>query len=285
MHTQFAMLYKWLEHPRIRALARILKPISDGCLRRREPIWKLYQTLPAGTFFLTVCDVCICSKMTWLFCCMDDQQSGRCTSREYHELYFEWRQDTHCMCQNCFFFFFEFASYVEGMMRSYMEELLSLPSDHGILTFSHFVILKVPSLWRSSEWWGGEAENGAVNTGTLLHCSQAHSHQDAVNTGGASLHCAFTLPHANEPLYLLHKLLFTVVILFAGLGDSATDPVHSNVTYIVIWFYLENGSFPSIKYYLACVLCIFILPVALPFVLITIFPLKIENPVKSLTFL
>lgn len=184
-----------------------------------------------------------------------------------------------------FFFFFEFASYVEGMMRSYMEELLSLPSDHGILIFSHFVILKVPSLWRSSEWWGEEAENGTVNTGTLLHCSQAHSHQDAVNTGGASLHCAFTLPHANEPLYLLHKLLFTVVILFAGLGDSATDPVHSNVTYIVIWFYLENGSFPSIKYYLACVLCIFILPVALPFVLITIFPLKIENPVKSLTFL
>lgn len=54
--------------------------------------------------------------------------------------------------KTAFFFFFEFASYVEGMMRSYMEELLSLPSDHGILIFSHFVILKVPSLWRSSEW-------------------------------------------------------------------------------------------------------------------------------------
>lgn len=181
MHTQFAMLYKWLEHPRIRALARILKPISDGCLRRREPIWKLYQTLPAGTSFLTVCDVCICSKMTWLFCCMDDQQSGRCTSREYHELYFEWRQDTHCMCQNCFFFFF----WVCKLCRRNDEKLYGRvteppkwPWDTYIFSLCDFESSKpVEKLrmvrWRSWEWHSEHGHPSPLLTGSFTpRCSE-----------------------------------------------------------------------------------------------------------------
>lgn len=174
---------------------------------------------------------------------------------------------TLCICQRCHLIGFTITprrshrqQYINASCRLHRR---SDVKSHGGVTdlVSQVTVgyLYFLGLWFKKFQACGEVENGAVNTGrpSRLHMGLIHTSSTGwgapffTTQGSFTPRCsehwvALLLPswaHSHLGTLINPSPCFTVVTLLAGLGDSATDPGHSNFTCIVSCFCHGNISF------------------------------------------